>query len=95
MEMKQVKIYQLPTKHYALFRDYEFMVENGVQLAEYNIVWEGEVEDDAELDDIYTKFNLFRPSNFGGRSLSVSDIVEMDGTYYFCDDFGWKEVYKD
>ena len=25
-----------------------------------------------------------------GRSLSVGDIVEVDGVEYFCDSFGWK-----
>lgn len=93
--MKKVEIYQLPLRHSAKYMGYEFMVENGVQLADYNKVWEGEVKDDDDLEDIFRKFNLNHPADFKGHSLSVSDIVVMDGTYYFCDDYGWEEVYRD
>ena len=50
------------------------------------------------LEDVYRKFNLDRPRDFQGRSLSVSDIVEVkisktieDG-FYFCDSFGFQKV---
>ena len=47
---------------------------------------------DVELDDIYEIFNIRRPSDFKGHSLSVSDVVRFDDKYYYCDSFGWKEL---
>ena len=41
------------------------------------------------LEDIFTKFNLDRPRNFRGRSMSVSDIIVMyingEKTTYYVD----------
>lgn len=31
-------------------------------------------------------------SNFSGHSLSVSDIVWLNGHYYYCDFLGWKQM---
>ncbi len=53
-------------------------------------------EDDAMevLDRLFEVFNVERPSNFKGHSLSVSDVVEFpeSHTAYFCDSFGWEKV---
>ena len=47
------------------------------------------------LEYLFKKFNLDRPNDFGGHSMSVSDIVKIDGKYYFCDSCGWKTIYFD
>ena len=44
------------------------------------------------LDDIYRELNINHPSDYTGHSLSVSDIININDKYYFCDDFGWKEL---
>ena len=44
------------------------------------------------LDKIFEMFNVARPVDFKGHSLSVSDVVVLDGVAYYCDSFGWKEV---
>jgi len=44
------------------------------------------------LEKMFNTFNQERPTDFLGHSLSVSDLVEIDGAYYFCDSFGWVEV---
>lgn len=48
------------------------------------------------LDNLFAEFNVQRPDDFTGHSLSVSDIVALkqDGniTYHFCDSFGFKEL---
>lgn len=31
----------------------------------------------------------------GGRSLSVSDIIGVDGKFFYCDDIGFKEIQFD
>jgi hypothetical protein len=35
---------------------------------------------------------MSHPSDFRGHSLSVSDVVYLDGKYYYCDSFGYKEL---
>lgn len=49
-----------------------------------------------DLERIYTRFNVDRPADFTGRSLSVSDIVVLhqDGrdTAHYCDRAGFSEV---
>ena len=42
----------------------------------YDLVYEGEA-DCQDLEDVFQVFNLHHPLDYGGRSLSVSDIVEV------------------
>lgn len=42
------------------------------------------------LENIFTTLNLTSHSTF--RSLSVSDIVELNDTKYYCQGIGWKEL---
>ena len=44
------------------------------------------------LEEIFEEFNIDIPNDFYGRSLSVSDVVTLNGTAYFCDGFGWKKL---
>ena len=66
----------------------------------YDKVFEGDI-DCNNLESIYRKFNLDYPADYVGRSLSVSDVVEVKDSdsiapgFYFCDDFGFKEVQFD
>ena len=52
--------------------------------------------DCSDLEDVFHKFNVEKPIDFTGHSLSVSDVVEiLDGENkgaYFCDSFGFKEI---
>ena len=57
----------------------------------YDKVWEGEVNC-KDLEDVYRKFNTDHPADYKGRSLSVSDIVEVDGSFNFCDTIGFVKV---
>ena len=98
--MKHYKIYQVnEDKKDAcciLFCGVETVKEMGlwklVNPDTYNMVYEGECEDEIELDDLYQKFNIGRPKDFKGHSLSTSDIIELDGKYYYCDSYGWEEI---
>ena len=62
----------------------------------YDKVFEGEVSCE-NLEDVYRMFNLDHPKGYKGRSLSVSDVVEVIGadgesTYNFCDTVGFQKV---
>lgn len=63
----------------------------------YDKVFEGEVECET-LEDVYQKFNVDHPHDYKGRSLSISDIVEVidsdrvEKGFYFCDFIGFKTV---
>ena len=51
--------------------------------------------DDDALKYVFTLGNTnqdLRDANPEMRSVSVSDIVELNGKYYYCDAFGWKEA---
>lgn len=61
----------------------------------YDKVFEGEVEC-GTLEEVYQMFNLDHPDGYRGRSLSVSDVIEVIGeeksTFHFCDSIGFREV---
>jgi hypothetical protein len=97
---KSFKIYQLPVQHDAKFMGYDFAKENNLVLSldNYNFIWEGEFEVLSDkvvysyLDYIYMKFQGAKPEGYTGHSLSTSDVVELDGKFYYCDSFGWKQL---
>lgn len=92
--MQSVKIYQLKKdKEYPyLFMNYYFANQHGFSLNDYELVYDTERYDDYNRSDAFYEFNMNRPEDFTGHSLSVSDIVEIDGYKYYCDDVGWREV---
>ena len=51
---------------------------------------------DAVLERIFERFNIDRPADYTGFSLSVSDVVALkhDGkiSCYYCDSIGFKEL---
>jgi len=63
----------------------------------YDKIFEGEVNC-FTLEKLYEIFNREHPAGYKGRSMSVSDVVEIvDGMtgksyFHFCDSFGFKEV---
>ena len=93
----EYKIYQLANNEEGyryMFRHYR---ENRVAQRDlYEVVYTGTVEEVgsplAVLESLFTKFNIDHPADFKGHSLSVSDIVELDGKFYYCDSFGFVEL---
>ena len=66
-----------------------------INLDDYEVVYEGELECSEiseALEELFEIFNIRHPEDFKGRSLSVSDIVEVDGENYYCDAAGWKKL---
>ncbi len=93
-----IKIYQVNDFFFRdlAFTDYERTVERtgsaDMNRDAYNMVWAGELDHDATLAEIFEIFNTRHPEGYRGRSLSVSDIVELPDGLHFCDSFGWKSV---
>ena len=94
-------IYQLKGGNETL--DYRFepldsIHRNGLSVKpeNYELVYEAPLTEKDNLESIYTRFNVDRPADFTGHSLSVSDIVVLhqDGkdTAHYCDRFGFSEV---
>ena len=49
------------------------------------------------LEDIFYVFNMEHPSGYKGRSLSVSDVVEIflasgGSEFYYCEPIGFKRI---
>lgn len=91
---KNYKIYQLNRDHEEyLFRRYN---NQNVKKSWYVEVYAGEVEAQANtfatLEELFFIFNMKHPADFKGHSLSVSDVVLLDGKYYYVDSFGYKEL---
>jgi hypothetical protein len=95
-----VKIYQISCdkdKRNLRFMNFEFVNRyGGVDLSEYDLVYEGDV-DASNLEDVYIIFNRYdrMPAGYTGCSLSVSDIIETeDGTCWFVDSVGFTDISK-
>ena len=80
------------------FMGMDFVEEQGLTVCreDYRLVYSGILRPEDILEGIYEKFNLERPEDFRGHSLSVSDIVLIhDGeknTAHYVDSFGFREV---
>lgn len=65
---------------------------------DYNKVYEGTTEINKEntdkqiLEILFEIFNVTRPSDFKGHSLSVGDIVVLNKQAYICDSFDWNKI---
>ena len=100
-EESSFSIYQLKGGNETL--DYRFepldsIHRNGLSVKpeNYELVYEAPLTAKDDLESIYTRFNVDRPADFTGHSLSVSDIVVLhqDGkdTAHYCDRFGFSQV---
>ena len=94
-------IYQLKGGDETL--DYRFepldaIRRNGLSVdsANYELVYTAPLTERDNLESIYTRFNIDRPADFHGHSLSVSDIVVLHqagkDTAHYCDRFGFSQV---
>ena len=94
-------IYQLKGGNETL--DYRFepldsIHRNGLSVKpeNYELVYEAPMTEKDNLESIYTQFNVDRPADFTGHSLSVSDIVVLHqggkDTAHYCDRAGFSEV---
>ena len=94
-------IYQIkddsPGENYA-FMNMRFIESHGMQIKkeDYKLVYVGDLSGNMSLEDIFERFNIDRPEDFRGHSLSVSDIVVLnDGekvTAHFVDSISFEQL---
>ena len=93
--MKKFKVYQASTETPYVFFDFDVAFKR-FSFEDYTLVCEGE----SDFDDIdYVLNDVFESGNIGElrknnrmRSISVSDIIEVDGKYFYVEGFGFKDI---
>lgn len=77
------------------FMNYKWLRNHGKepQMEHYDVVYMGRLYSGTGLEDLFVQFNLYRPDDFTGHSLSVSDIMALkqDGVVscYYVDSVGF------
>ena len=98
---KQFGIYQITARdpeHDYRFMGLDFVQTKGmiVARADYDLIYTAPLTEKDTLDGIYERFNIQRPADFTGHSLSVSDVVVLnDGNTvkaYYVDSIGFAEL---
>lgn len=80
------------------FMNFEFVREHGMEVkgTDYQFMYGDVLSDQESLDSLFYKFNVNRPEDFVGHSLSISDVIVMikDGEVksYYVDSFGFEEL---
>ena len=90
----EYKIYQLTKKTDYRFESWKWAKEK-FDMNDYTCMYDGTITGDnnySMLEDLFYKFNMERPEDFRGHSLSVSDVVSLEGKLYYCDSCGWVEI---
>ena len=80
---KQFGIYQITardTEHDYRFMNLDFVKRHGMEVnrADYELVYTTPLTEKDTLEAIYERFNIQRPADFTGHSLSVSDVVVLN-----------------
>lgn len=99
------EIYQLKKSDdniYIRFESLERLAELGQkpEFSNYDKIYEGDLSAvnargdtvGDKLEAVFVKFNLDRPEDFKGHSLSVSDVVVMDDKAYYVDTVGFQPL---
>ena len=76
----------------------DFIEKMGMSVkgSDYQMMYQGVLEAQDTLEDLYIKFNIDRPEDFEGHSMSTSDVVilKRDGEMkaYYVNDIGFREL---
>lgn len=95
-ETKLVTIYQAKKGTPYMFFDFDVAYKRFDFEKDYDMVYERETEvsKDHALDDIFEIGNRGQLQQYADRmrSISVSDIIEIDGEFYYVEGFGFKDI---
>lgn len=97
-----IEIYQIDTdvdfdgvcfRHYDELEDLQGTTD--IDSSIYVKVFSGEINC-KDLNEVYMKFNLYQPSGYKGRSMSISDVIavkdENETKYYYCDSYEFIDI---
>lgn len=97
-----LQLRDIPETRDLRFMDMEYLQQHGLQISHdnYGSVYTGSLppgtDSREELDNIYTRFNISRPEDYTGHSLSVSDIIVLRQrgrvSCHYVDSWGFKEL---
>lgn len=99
--LRQFSIYQLKRSdelHDIRFEPYTYLHKNGIpcDIRNYDLVYSGHMRPHESLENLFQKFNMERPEDFKGHSLSVSDVIIVrergKNTAYYVDSIGFKQL---
>jgi hypothetical protein len=99
--LRQFSIYQLKRSdelHDIRFEPYDYLHKNGIpcDIRNYDLVYSGHMRPHESLENLCQKFNMERPEDFKGHSLSVSDVIVVrergESTAYYMDSIGFKQL---
>ena len=99
-ESGRFAIYQMDTggEHTYQFMGFESAQKLGYTIdgKDYRMVYAAPRTPTITLEDIFERFNINRPNDFHGHSLSVSDVIVINRTAetkaYYVDSFGFEEL---
>ena len=92
----KLKIYQIDTEKdkdsvkFCSFEETKAAI-GAIDPGIYSKVFDGTVECESN-EEVFTKFNIDMPVAHLGHSLSISDVLEADGEFYFCDSVGFEKI---
>lgn len=93
--MMKVKVYQANIEWKNKFMSYDFVMSHGgIEEDQYHCCYNGEL-DANDLEEVFFILNMNHPVGFNGHSLSVSDIIKVEGLgTYFVDFIGFEEIFN-
>ena len=97
-ELYQLR-YGCAAYRYYQYMEYDWMVKHGyaIDSRNYELVYSGKLDPGTTPEDMYRKFNLDKPADFTGHSMSVSDVVVFNYTNgtrqaFYCDRIGFRKI---
>lgn len=99
--LRQFAIYQLKhldELHNIRFESFDYLQQNSFKcdIGNYDLVYSGHMRPHETLENLFHKFNMERPEDFKGHSLSVSDVIVVrergKSTAHYVDSFGFKQL---
>ena len=91
------KIYQVDPRDCDYAFEWWDWAKERFNFNDYKLIYEGDIVPSengptATLEELFEIFNIRHPEDFKGHSLSVSDIVELDSQFWYCDNIGWLNI---
>jgi hypothetical protein len=80
-----------------MFMCFEFLTSHGMSVdgADYQYIYGGRLLGQETLESLFERFNLRHPENYGGHSLSISDVVVQRDKHteaYYVDSIGYIQL---